>query len=263
MDACRECHGRAGPGELQACSRCTSKYHQECHQPYIKNIYLADPDLSWYCFRCTKEGWSSDQPPPAIQRSPSYEEAGKRQRKRPRIEDVDDKIDKTAEEISDTADAYGEKQRHKQGQDVQDIDVKGHEQQTFDFEKEWQTTFRVVNKRLKAINRQFAINMEELARRQRDMGDMTDATQRIMALEQDVKDRDDKILALEQAPRDQLRIVELERQNKELKAKLTKAKELSEEAAKAEQERIRAQQERAMRAQNVFAFDESLSSSST
>ena len=250
-NACRQCLGHAGPDELKACSRCNSKYHQECHRPYIGTKYLADPGLNWYCSGCTKEARRSDASP-ICKRSTSDGEACKRQSKRPRVSDADRNIARIAKIVSaDTEEAYKPEQRHEQALEGQDTVVKRQDQQPFSLVKGWNTAFSEFNKRMKTINRHFTTNMEELERIQREAGEMTnlgqkmnDATQRITKLEHDVNDRDETILAQE-------------RQIKELKAKLTMAKELNEEAARAEQERRRAQEERAMRAHNVFAFDES------
>ena len=254
------CSSTPGAGELKACSRCHTKYHEECHEPYIENIYIANAILNWYCSPCSKKGWRSDTP--HVQRFTSYEEAGIRQRKRPRTEDVGGKTDQTAELTSDTISAYKQEQRREQRQEGQDINAKRQEQQPISLQKEWRTIFSVLNKHMRVIDRHFKTKTEELEGEQREVGDMTDlrqkmndATQRIMALEQDVKDRDETILALEQASRDQLRVAELNKQVEELKAKLAIAKELYDEAAKAEQAR-------ALRAQSVFAFDQSPTSSS-
>ena len=246
-------------GQSKACSLCGFRYHEACHLPPIDNIYLANETLRWYCAFCNQKGWHSDTPPVRIPRSISHEELGSRNRKRPRIEGVNDTNASLPEQHPDDSSAPRSEQELPCEEKQHGFESKGQDQQDFNLTKEWLKICKLVNKRLKGIDQHISNAAKEFACKQEEIDAMTclrqnldEVNQKNIALQQ-VEERNDTLLT--QASKDQLRIVELEKQVNEYKVKLSKAKQLLEEAAKADQARIEGEQERARRAQSVFSFE--------
>lgn len=51
---CKKCTRMHSPATNQIvfCDGCNDPWHQRCHEPWIEDEVVKDPDLKWYCARC-------------------------------------------------------------------------------------------------------------------------------------------------------------------------------------------------------------------
>ena len=215
--------------QLAACFSCGYRYHKACHLPSIDSIFIANQALRWYCAPCNEKGWHSSTPPIANTTASNHDEGNSRDRKRSRIEGINDTDTQVLEHPTPNFIQKPEREYELEGQKTT---TELPQQRQISLQQQWHKLFKVINRQMKGINQQISCDMTELVRRQNEIDDIADLrqsleeeTQEKIALQRVIEERDNTIEA--QA----LKIDGLEKRAMEYKTKLSKLKQWAEENA--------------------------------